>query len=142
MTKTPLEAITLLEELVSQGYMGDDNTLAKEKGVLELDIINLLSVKVDALTKLVSKSQINMVENSNVICEFCAGPHSYFECNATNGEVNFLQGCYNPSPNLNTYTPQWSNHLNLSWSNPSTQLNPPLNSNTKPFNPPGFPNRP
>ena len=54
LTKTPLEAITLLEELASKGYMSDDNTLAKERGVLELDSINLLSAKVDALTKLVS----------------------------------------------------------------------------------------
>ena len=56
MDKTAREAITLLEELASQGYMGDETTMAKAKGVLELDTINMLSAKVDALTKMVSKS--------------------------------------------------------------------------------------
>ena len=54
--KTAKEAVILLEELASQGYMGDEPTMAKARGVLELDTINLLSAKVDALTKLVSKS--------------------------------------------------------------------------------------
>ena len=52
MDKTAREAVTLLEELASQGY----TTMAKAKGVLELDTINMLSAKVDALTKMVSKS--------------------------------------------------------------------------------------
>ena len=59
MDKTAKEVVTLLEELVSQGYMGDETTMAKAKGVLELDTINLLNAKVDALTKMVSKYQIN-----------------------------------------------------------------------------------
>ena len=56
MDKTAREAVILLEKLASQGYMGDGPTMAKARGVLELDPINLLSAKVDALTKLVSKS--------------------------------------------------------------------------------------
>ena len=59
MDKMAKEALTLLEELASQGYMGDVTTMAKAKGVLELDTINLLNAKVDALTKMVSKYQIN-----------------------------------------------------------------------------------
>ena len=59
MDKMTREAFTLLEELASQGYMGEETTMAKAKGVLELDTINLLNAKVDSLTKLVSKSQIN-----------------------------------------------------------------------------------
>ena len=56
MDKTVREAVTLLEELTSQGYMGKETTIVKAKGVLELDTINLLNAKVDVLTKLVSKS--------------------------------------------------------------------------------------
>ena len=56
MDKTTREAITLLKELASQGYMGEETTIAKVRGVLELDTINMLSAKVDALTKMVSKS--------------------------------------------------------------------------------------
>ena len=45
MDKTAREAVTLLEELASQGYMGDETTMAKARGVLELDSIKLLSAK-------------------------------------------------------------------------------------------------
>ena len=59
MDKTAREAVTLLEELASQGYMGEETTMAKARGVLELDTIKMMNAKVDALTKLVSNSQIN-----------------------------------------------------------------------------------
>ena len=36
MDKTAREAITLLEELASQGYMGEETIMAKARGVLEL----------------------------------------------------------------------------------------------------------
>ena len=74
---TARDAIILLEELASQGYMGEETTMAKAIGVLELDTINMLSVKVDALTKMVSKSQVNSLECTNLVCETCRGPHSY-----------------------------------------------------------------
>ena len=57
--------------------MGDELTMAKARGVLELDTINLLSAKVDSLTKLISKSQVYSIENANVTCELCGGSHSY-----------------------------------------------------------------
>ena len=57
--------------------MGDEPTMAKARGVLKLDTINLLSAKVDALTKLVSKSQINSIDDATVACELCGGSHSY-----------------------------------------------------------------
>ena len=56
MYKTAREAVTLLEELASQGYIGKETTMAKARGVLELDTIKMLNAKVDALTKLVSNS--------------------------------------------------------------------------------------
>ena len=58
MDKMAREAVTLVEELASQGYMGEETTMVKARGVLELDTINMLSAKVDALTKMVSKSQV------------------------------------------------------------------------------------
>ena len=51
--------------------------MAKEKGFLELNSINLLNAKVDALTKMVSKHQINSLKNTSVVCESCEGSHSY-----------------------------------------------------------------
>ena len=39
MDKMAKEAITLLKELASQGYMGDETTMVKARGVLELDTI-------------------------------------------------------------------------------------------------------
>ena len=40
--------------------------------------------------------------------------------------------------NSNTYNPQWRNNPGFSWSNPSSQLNPSYNPNTKPQNPSRF----
>ena len=77
MDKMAREAVTLLEELASQGYMGEETTMAKARGVLELDTIKMLNAKVDALTKLVSNSQINSLECANVVCDTCGGPHLY-----------------------------------------------------------------
>ena len=77
MDKTAREAITLIEELASQGYMREETTMAKAKGVLELDTIKMLNAKVDALTNLVSKSQVNSLECTNIVCETCEGSHSY-----------------------------------------------------------------
>ena len=109
MDKMVREAITLLEELASQGYMGEETIMAKAKGVLELNTINLLNAKVDALTKLVSKSQINSLESTNVVCETCGASHSYSQCNmSTNEDVSYVQGGFNQRVGLNSnsYNPQ------------------------------------
>ena len=91
MDKIAREAVTLLEKLASQGYMGQEIIMAKARGVLELDIINMLSPKVDALTKMVSKSQVNSLEGTNHVCETCGGPHSYSQCNmSANEDVNYI----------------------------------------------------
>ena len=122
--------------------MGEETTMAKARGVLELDSINMLNAKVDALTKMVSKSQVNSLECSNLVCDTCGGPHSCCQCNmSTNEDVNYIQGGFNQRVGLNSnsYNPQWRNHPGFSWSNPSSQLNPQINPNTKPQNPPGFP---
>ena len=109
MDKTARETVTLLEELASQGYMGEETTMAKVKGVLELDTINLLNAKIDALTKLVSKSQINSLECANIVCETYGGSHSYSQCNmSTNEDVSYIQGGFNQRVGLNSnsYNPQ------------------------------------
>ena len=93
---------------------------------------------IDPLTKLVSKSQINSLESANVICETCGGSHSYSQCNmSTNEDVSYVQGGFNQRVGLNSnsYNPQWRSHPGFSWSNPSSQLNPQFNPNTKPQNP-------
>ena len=88
MDKMAREAVTLLEELASQRYMGDETTMAKAKGVLELDTINMLSAKVDALTKILSKSQVNSLDCTNVVCGTCEGTHSYSQCNEKIGRAH------------------------------------------------------
>ena len=96
MDKTAREAVTLLEELASQGYMGEETTMAKAKGVLELNTIKMLNAKVDALTNLVSKSQVNSLECTNIVCETCGVSHSYSQCNmSTNEDVSYVQGGFN-----------------------------------------------
>ena len=103
MDKMAKEVVILLEELASEGYMGDESTMARAKGVLELDTINLLNAKVNALTKLVSKSQINSVESTNVVCELCGGYHLYSQCNVgSSEEVSFVQGAFNQRGGMNS----------------------------------------
>ena len=109
MDKTAKEAVTLLEELASQGYMGEKITMAKAKGVLELDTINLLNAKVNALTKMVSNHQINSLESINVVYELCEGSHLYSQCSmSSNEDVNYVQGAFNQRMRLNSnsYNPQ------------------------------------
>ena len=109
MDKTAKEAFTLLEELTSQGYMGEETTMAKAKGILELDTINLLNAKVDALTKIVSKNQINCLESTNIVCELCGGSHSYSQYSmSSNEDVSYVQGAFNRRMGLNSnsYNPQ------------------------------------
>ena len=68
----------------------------------------MLNVKVDDLTKLVSKSQINSLEGTNVVCETCGGSHSYSQYTlSTNEDVNYIQGGFNQRMGLNsnTYNP-------------------------------------
>ena len=103
--------------------MGDEITMAKARGVLQLGTIKMLNVKVDALTNLVSINQINSLESINVVYESCGASHSYSQCNlSTNEDVNYVQGGFNQriGLNSNTYNPQWRNHPEFSWSNPSS----------------------
>ena len=62
---------------------------------------------------------------------------------SANEDVNYIQGGFNQRVGLNSnsYNPQWRNHPDFSWSNPSFQLNPQIKTNTKPQNPPGFPTK-
>ena len=95
----------MLEELASQGHISEETTMAKAKGVLELDTIKMLNAKVDALTNLVSKSQVNSLECTNVVCETCGGSHSYSQCNmSTNEDVSYVQGGFNQRMGLNSNT--------------------------------------
>ena len=72
---------------------------------MELDTINLLSAKIDALTKLVSKSQVNSIDNANISCELYGASHSYSQCNMNfnvNEDVSFVQGAFNLRGRLNS----------------------------------------
>ena len=103
--------------------MGEETIMAKAKGILELDTINLLNAKVDTLTKMVSKNQINFLESTNIVCELCGGSHSYSQCSmSSNEDVNCVQGAFNQRMGLNSnsYIPQWKNHQGFSWSNTSS----------------------
>ena len=83
--------------------MGEEITMAKVKGILELHTINLLNAKIDALTKMVSKNQINFLESTNVVCELCGGFHSYSQCSmSSNEDVSYVQGAFNQRMELNS----------------------------------------
>ena len=64
----------------------------KEKGILELDSINILNAKVDALMKIVSKVQINSVEKASSTYKLYGGPHLYDEYHMSfRVDINYLQ---------------------------------------------------
>ena len=117
MTMTAAEAISLLEQLASQGYVSVETTVSRGRGMIELDSINMLTAKVNALAKLITKSQVNVMSSSTVSYELCGGSHLYHECNATSEEqVNFLQRSYNQrnGPMPNAFNHQWRNHPGFS----------------------------
>ena len=105
INKTAVEPTTMLEELAIQSFMEDETSISKGKSVFELDSINIMNAKVDVLTKLISKAQINAVGTSQISCELCGGCHSHSECSYdSTEEANSIQAGFNQRnvPNSNS----------------------------------------
>ena len=101
-TKQPERPLHCLRNLHLKGTWVK-KPMAKARGVLELNTINMLSAKVDALTKMVSKSQVNSLEDTNLVCETYGELHSYSQCNMNaNEDINYIQGGFNQRVGLNS----------------------------------------
>ncbi|XP_061364560.1 uncharacterized protein LOC133307993, partial [Gastrolobium bilobum] len=147
-TKTPEEALELLESLASQEYDnapvpqrragimkldGYDAILAQNEQILQIN--KKQQEQLDALTKQFTSSQVSSVNDIQITCGICAGAHATEDCKApetadVNGIWHDQKVPYNPGRN------QYGNNQNQGWRNKNQhpgfsyssnhQLNPPM----------------
>ncbi|XP_061352293.1 uncharacterized protein LOC133297208 [Gastrolobium bilobum] len=147
-TKTPEEALELLESLASQEYDnapvpqrragimkldGYDAILAQNEQILQIN--KKQQEQLDALTKQFTSSQVSSINNIQITCGICAGAHATEDCKApetadVNGIWHDQKVPYNPGRN------QYGNNQNQGWRNKNQhpgfsyssnhQLNPPM----------------
>ncbi|XP_061358470.1 uncharacterized protein LOC133302672 [Gastrolobium bilobum] len=116
-TKTPEEALELLESLASQEYDnapvpqrrarimkldGYDAILAQNEQILQIN--KKQQEQLDALTKQFTSSQVSSVNNIQITCDICAGAHATEDCRApetadVNGIWHDQKAPYNPGRN-------------------------------------------
>ncbi|XP_061374233.1 uncharacterized protein LOC133316493 [Gastrolobium bilobum] len=131
-TKTPEEALKLLESLASQefdnapvpskraGIMkrdGYDALLAQNEQILQIN--KKQQAQLDALTKQIANSQVSSVNNPQITCGICAGTHATEDC-------DFMRAPENAEVNRLWYDQKNQNqHPGLSYKS-NHQLNPPI----------------
>lgn len=145
MGKYTEEAYELLEAMASNNYQwSNDRGMPKRTpGVYDVDGMNMLNAKVDNLVKLFGKlGNVNSVSDFSPVlsCDLCGGTHNSSDCMQTEqaqfvGNFNRQQN----NPYSQTYNPGWRNHPNFSWKDQGNQSGI---SNSRPFPPPGFQQKP
>ncbi|XP_061349526.1 uncharacterized protein LOC133294791, partial [Gastrolobium bilobum] len=148
-TKTPEEALELLESLASQE---DDNAPVPQRraGIMKLDGYDAILAQneqilqinkkqqeqLDALTKQFTSSQVSSVNNIQITCGICAGAHATEDCGApetadVNGIWHDKKAPYNPGRN------QYGNNQNQGWRNKNQNQHPRFSySSNHQLNPP------
>ncbi|KAJ9136066.1 hypothetical protein P3X46_033180 [Hevea brasiliensis] len=129
MEKYEDEAFSALDKIAYNNYQWsyERNEIKKPAGMFELDAMNMINVKFDALTRKMDKLSIkvdsstggsnNSVEvgaaNVNCAADFFALSQDF-----SSEQVDYV-GNYNQRPGGNsfsaTYDPAWRNHPNFSW---------------------------
>ncbi|XP_020243612.1 uncharacterized protein LOC109821792 isoform X2 [Asparagus officinalis] len=145
MNKTIDDAYTLIEDMAQNHYQwANERAQTSKGGKYEIDVLDHISSKVDALFKKVKNLSINSVASTSIACEICGYVgHSTLECQlgnpsslntSDNEHVNYVNN-FNQKGDLfsNTYNPGWKNHPNFSYRNPPGNSMPASN-----FGPPGF----
>ena len=150
MNKSVDDAYKLIEDMALNHYQwsGERNTQPKVGGRHEVDALNLIAAKVDALTQRFDKFGVNAASAANITCEICGCTgHSATSCQliaspsteATLEQVNYAN-IFNKrpinDPFSNTFNPGWRNHPNLSY-----KSNQPLIDPNTSRQPPGFQQR-
>lgn len=135
MGKTPEEAYELLDEMASNNYQWSSDRMAPKRaaGVHEINAFSVLAAQVANLSKQLSNMNVNAIQSTNVICDFCAGNHASVDCQvgspfatSTSEQASFVSNFQRQNnPYSNTYNPGWRNHPNLSWGNTQNTLKPP-----------------
>ncbi|XP_020266822.1 uncharacterized protein LOC109842344 [Asparagus officinalis] len=146
MNKTIDEAYTLIEDMAQNHYQWANERAPQTSkgGKYEIDALDHISSKVDALFKKVEGLSINSVASTSISCEICGYVgHSALQCQlgnppsidtSGNEQVNYVNNFNQKGdPFSNTYNPGWRNHPNFSYRNPPGNSMPASN-----FGPPGF----
>ncbi|CAL9011906.1 unnamed protein product [Prunus brigantina] len=85
MAKTQDEAYEFLETMASNNYQWpSERAMPKKARVHDVDAITALTAQISTLSKQLGSLNVNAIQTSNVICEFCAGSHSSADCNNGN----------------------------------------------------------
>ncbi|XP_061347007.1 uncharacterized protein LOC133292595 [Gastrolobium bilobum] len=148
-TKTPEEALELLESLASQEYdnapvpqrragimklHGCDAILAQNEQILQSN--KKQQQQLDALAKQFSEFQVSSVNTPAIICDICAGTHATEDFQApetadVNGIWHDQKAPYNPGRN------QYGNNQNQGWRNKNQNQHPGFSySSNHQLNPP------
>ena len=83
MSKTPEDALDLIEEMANTQSLWTNERSISRKGVpIEVDVLTILNVKLDYLSKRIDKMSVNAVSTSPLssFCELCQERHPTFEC--------------------------------------------------------------
>ncbi|XP_020266504.1 uncharacterized protein LOC109841993 [Asparagus officinalis] len=146
MNKSVRDAKQLIEDMTQNHFQwSGERSLPKKSGRYDVDALDHIASRVDALFQKFDKMNMNSVaSNSTTNCEICGiNGHSAVECQIGNSpssdaplseHVNYMNNFNQKGdPFSNTYNPGWRNHPNLSYKNPSQNPNPHSN-----FRPPVF----
>ncbi|XP_071939080.1 uncharacterized protein [Coffea arabica] len=130
MGKTAEEAQQLIEEIAANNYQWANKrgNTRRTAGMLEVDTLNMLSVKMDNVVKMLNR-QVGPSSNQGVVvasCTTCGGDHDDFMCSSSE-QVQYLNNYNRPpqnNPYSNTYNPGWRNHPNFGWKDQGNQQRP------------------
>ncbi|KAJ9169141.1 hypothetical protein P3X46_020603 [Hevea brasiliensis] len=129
MEKSEDEAFSALDKIAYNNYQWscERNEIKKPTGMFELDAMNMINAKFDALTRKMDKLSMKVdssaggssntleVGGANVNC---AADFSALNQDFSSEQVDYV-GNYNQRPGGNsfsaTYDPAWRNHPNFSW---------------------------
>ncbi|XP_027156543.1 uncharacterized protein LOC113757463 [Coffea eugenioides] len=134
MGKKVEEAQQLIEEMAANNYQwaNERGNTRRTVGMLEVDTLNMLSVKMDNVVKILNR-HVGSSSNQGVVvpcCTTCGGDHDDSMCSSSE-QIQYLNNYNRPpqnNPYSNTYNPGWRNHPNFGWKdqgNQQRQVNPP-----------------
>ncbi|XP_075486381.1 uncharacterized protein LOC142525987 [Primulina tabacum] len=117
--KTPRVALEIISNMAENSAGWPDIKLEKKAGVLEMDVLNALTAKIDGLAHQFSQLQSNQ---ANQVQGIVIEEQSIFDEEAVNFVGN--QWRQQSNPYSSTYNPGWKHHPNFSWKNTENSLNP------------------
>ncbi|PIN24288.1 DNA-directed DNA polymerase [Handroanthus impetiginosus] len=121
LSGTTVECHNLLNNLVANHYEKKSElaTPSKAAGVIEVDQVTALNVKIDFLMRSMKNFGDNQVQHTLVTCEECGEGHPSNQCPHNVKSIQFISNARKSqnNPYSNTSTPGWRQHPNFSWNN-------------------------